>query len=226
METFTFEHFFSDLKNLLIKPKEIAKNLVDAPYNSLFLISFILTGISMGMRKLISSQEVVNLVAGKAENLPTHTVIELGQRDAALITAFLIPFALVIGWYVAAFAIDYFSEKCGGFGGSFEDTRTVLGYMGVVLLFFEIFILMLFIVGYVANFSLMNNIIAILYFIFAVYLLYIGVMCIEALYGMPMSYSGMVFIGVMLSMLCSYYLSSLILEKFILPELLKGKYAI
>ncbi len=226
-QTFTFEHFFSDLRDLMVKPKEIAPRLADAPYNPIFLASFFMTGISMGMRKIIASNGLLDLVAGTGKVAKTQSIVELGQRDASLITAMFIPFIIIIAWYIASFAINWISEKFGGFNGSYGDIKSVLGYMGVLLMFFDFIMLIMFVVGHILGVGFIGVIVNLLYWIFGIWMLYIGTMCTESIYGMPMSYSGIVFIGVILSMLLFYYIViNLVCEQFILSEMMKGKYEI
>ena len=225
---FELKYFIEDIKELIIHPKETARHLADAPCIPLAFISLFLVGCSMGMRKLMSARESLNMMTGTgAISTSAQTISELGLRDAQCITPFLLPIVFVLAWYLAAFAINFFAEKAGGYSGSYSDILSVLGYFGIELLIFEGCMLVLFLIGTFCNLHFMNIIINILYFIFAIWFLFAGTFCVEAIYEMPMSYSGMIFWGVILAIYFCYYIAvDMILEKFVLVEILKGKYAI
>ena len=226
-EGFELKYFLQDLKGLIIHPKETAKKVADTPCIPLAFISIFLAGCSMGFRKLIFAKESLDALTGKQIEITTQTIVDLGLRDAKCVTPFLIPFILVISWYVAAFAINFFSEKVGGFEGSYRDILSVLGYLGIELFIFEGFILLLSLIEVSTELHFIGIIIWLLYIAFLIWFLFAGTFCVEAIYGMPMSYSGMIFWGVILAIIFFYYVGiEMIFEKVILVECFKGKYAI
>lgn len=225
---FVFEHFFSDLMSLITKPKEIAPRLADAPYNPIFLTCFVILGLSIGFRKLIYSYGLLDFIRGVNETAKKLTLVELGQRDAALVIAIAMPIMIVVAWYIAAFAIDRFAEIAGGYNGSYSDIKSVLGYMGILVMFFDILITGIAVAGEIGNCVAATAAISkVLYIFFGIWMIFIGTFCVESIYGMPMSYSGMIFSGVIIAILLFYYMIIyFMVEKFMLSELFKGKYEI
>ena len=226
-EGFQLRFFIKDLKDLITHPKETARKVADAPCIPLAFISIFLAGCSMGFRKLISSPESFGVITGKELVITSQTTAELGLINAKCVTPFLIPFILLISWYLAAFAINFFSEKVGGFEGSFHDILSVLGYLGIELFIFEGIMLLLSITEAYTKLHFIGIIIWILYIAFLIWFLFAGTFCVEAIYGMPMSYSGMIFWGVILTIIFAYYVGiEMIFEKVVLVEMFKGQYAI
>ncbi len=227
-EGFELKFFIKDLRDLITHPKETARKVADAPCIFIAFTSIFLAGCSMGLRKLMSHPDSLNLITGAGKvSSSAKTILELGTRDAQCITPFIIPFAILLSWYVAAFAINFFAEKAGGYGGSYNDIFSVLGYLGIELFLFEGCILILFLLETFLKLHFIGVIIWLLYIAFIIWFLFAGTFCVEAIYEMPMSYSGMIFWGVMLVIIFAYYVGiEMLLEKFILVEFLKGKYAI
>lgn len=226
--SFTIEHFFGDLKELIINPKSAARKLIDCPYDPIFVIAFFIIGLSMGIKKFIASNAILEIISNTYQGgSETMSVVQLGQRDAGFVTAFMLPFLLIAAWYIAAAAINFFAEKAGGYNGSFSDIKTVLGHLGIVYMFFEIIVFLLFVLQKTFHLEIIGILITLLYIVFFIWLMFAGTFCVEAIYGMPMSYAGIVFIGVMIALIGFYYIMiEWVFEKFIMTEILKKKYEI
>ena len=80
-EGFELKFFIKDLKDLIIHPKETARKVADAPCAFIAFTSIFLAGCSMGLRKLMSHPDSLNLITGAGKvSSSAKTILELGTE--------------------------------------------------------------------------------------------------------------------------------------------------
>ena len=215
------EYLRSDINDLITKPKEAFKRIINYENNYMGAIFLFIAGLIFAIEQIMITNENFEKLK---DSMGVSIAMASAQRDGLIVAAIMLPFILVGLWYLLAFVTDLLAEKMGGFQGSYSDILTGYCYIAFFLAVFMLITFPLFILEHMASIQICGTLFNILTVLFTIWIMYMSTTAIEVIYGMPFANAFIVVLITFFLLAVFVSIFYFIIGQLVIPALRKGHY--